>query len=243
MSNIDRYTKFIAEQVRKGTITGLRSQPVNEATEKTAVKHALKDLHSRLGGNVEGPQRTGRGTQMTSPKIDTSHHSKEKVAKALTSAGYKKTESGKKLYLTGTSYDSYEKSDAHGYKHYVNHLHDRDGRHSVHHVGASNSRRVNEAKDPHKDMEDEGYSHFHSTPEGHHIYAHEDTDRGESLHYAVKHPDGKVTHHSIEHGGEPVTSKQLHGKHEWHSVGKADIPHEGVRKVIHKDIKDELSNY
>ena len=97
-------------------------------------------------------------------------------------------------------------------------------------------------KDDHSDMADKGYMHIHSTPEGHHIYAHEETDRGESLHYAVKHPDGKVTEHHVEHGGEPVTSKQLNGKHEWHSVGKADIPHDGVRKAIHKDIKDETSD-
>lgn len=103
--------------------------------------------------------------------------------------------------------------------------------------------KVNEAKDPHKDMEDEGYLHFHTTPEGHHIYAHDETDRGESLHYAVKHADGKVTHHDIEHGGEPVTSKQLNSKQEWHSVSKHDIPHDSVRKAIHKDIKDELSHY
>lgn len=102
--------------------------------------------------------------------------------------------------------------------------------------------KVNEAKDPHKDMEDEGFLHFHTTPEGHHIYAHEETDRGESLHYAVKHPDGKVTHHRIEHGGEPVTSKQMNSKQEWHSVSKHDIPHDSVRKAIHKDIKDETSD-
>lgn len=99
------------------------------------------------------------------------------------------------------------------------------------------------AKNPHKDMEDEGYMHIHSTPEGHHIYAHEETDRGESLHYAVKHPDGKVTHHDIEHGGEPVTDKHLNSKQEWHNVSKHHIPHEGVRKFIHKDIKDETSHY
>jgi hypothetical protein len=36
MSNIDRYTKFIAEQVRKGSVTGLRSestQTINEGNE------------------------------------------------------------------------------------------------------------------------------------------------------------------------------------------------------------------
>lgn len=102
--------------------------------------------------------------------------------------------------------------------------------------------KVNEAKDPHKDMEDEGFLHFHTTPEGHHIYAHEETDRGHSLHYAVKHPDGKVTHHSIEHAGEPVTSKHLNSKQDWHNISKHDIPHDSVRKVIHKDIKDETSD-
>ena len=102
--------------------------------------------------------------------------------------------------------------------------------------------KVMEAKDPHADMEDEGFLHFHTTPEGHHIYAHEETDRGESLHYAVKHPDGKVTHHDIEHGGEPVTSRQLNSDQKWHSVSKKDIPNDSVRKAIHKDIKDETSD-
>lgn len=97
-------------------------------------------------------------------------------------------------------------------------------------------------KDPHADMEDQGYLHFHTTPEGHHIYAHDETDRGESLHYAVKHADGKVTHHDIEHGGEPVTDKQLNSDQKWHSVSKADIPNDNVRKAIHKDIKDETAD-
>lgn len=102
---------------------------------------------------------------------------------------------------------------------------------------------VNEAKNPHADMEDEGYVHFHTTPEGHHVYAHEDTDRGETLGYGVKHPDGKVTHHNVEHGGAPVTSKQLNSKQEWHNVSKHDIPNDNVRKVIHKDIKDETADF
>lgn len=95
-------------------------------------------------------------------------------------------------------------------------------------------------KDPHKDMEDQGFLHFHTTPEGHHIYAHEETDRGESLHYAVKQADGKVKYHDIEHAGEAVTDKQLNSPQKWHNVDKISPP--SVKAAIHKDIKDETVN-
>lgn len=221
MSNIDRYTKFIAEQVKRTHVAGFRDGVINEehkddghwthniydgemekhkslaaaknhamdseeesvihhvvggkvqkthrikadgdgweshtenkgktldhddlheavagkrVSEKTAIKHALKDLNSRLGGEIWGPVRTGRGTQMTSPQIDTSHHSKEKVAKALAAAGYKKTGHEKSSISPGNSYDSYEKTDLYGYKHSVKHAHNKDGTHSVNHVGAN----------------------------------------------------------------------------------------------------------
>ncbi len=97
-----------------------------------------------------------------------------------------------------------------------------------------------EAKVDHSHMEEEGYIHAHTTPEGHHIYAHEDTDRGDAASYAVKHPNGKVTHHTVEHGGEPVSHRHLNSKQEWHNVDKL---HPSIKKFIHKDIKNEVSGY
>lgn len=141
--SIDRYTKFISEQVRKSTVAGLRSQAVveeqalEEATEKTAVKNELKKLNQHLGSEVEGSQRTGRGSQTTSPRIDTSHHSKDKVAKVLQNAGYKKIASHKSTRGLTPDHDSYEKTDEHGYKHHINHAFTGDNNHSIHHVGAS----------------------------------------------------------------------------------------------------------
>lgn len=104
------------------------------------------------------------------------------------------------------------------------------------------SSKIDEAEDPHGDMEDKGFDHIHTTSQGHHVYAHEETDRGTALHYAVKHPSGKVTHHSVEHGGRPVTDKHLGSKQSWHKVSKHDIPHDGVRKAIHDDVKAETSH-
>lgn len=79
--------------------------------------------------------------------------------------------------------------------------------------------------------------HVGSTKEGHHVYAVGDTDRGEFHGYAVKHPDGKITQHGVEHGGELPSKKDLDTKSDWHDVH--DL-HPSVKKIIHKDLKDEL---
>jgi hypothetical protein len=133
MSNIDKYTNFIAEQVRKGSVAGLRTGVIAEATEKTAVKHELKNLNDHLGGEVVGSQRTGRGAQTTSPRIDVSHHkTPEQIHKALTAAGYKPAPKPSKFYSDNDKF--YEKKDQHGYTHTLAHSGP-----SVHHIGASAS--------------------------------------------------------------------------------------------------------
>ena len=131
MSNIDHYNNFISDQVRKERALGLRTLPIEEATEKTAVKNELKNLGQHLGGDVEGSHRTGRGNQMTTPSIDTSHHSKEKVVKTLQSAGYKKVRSDR----FGDAI--FHKTDKHGFTHSVKHGIDGNN-HSVHHLGTTN---------------------------------------------------------------------------------------------------------
>ena len=135
MSNIDKYTKFIAEQVRMSSVAGFRSADLAEATERTAVKNELKNLNQHLGGEVEGSQRTGRGSQTTSPSIDTSHHSKDEVAKALQGAGYKKVPNHK--FDGDNVHASYQKTDAHGFTHSLKHAIDDNGKHSINHVGAN----------------------------------------------------------------------------------------------------------
>lgn len=51
MSNIDKYTQFITEQVRKGSVTGLRSQPIDEAASKGATRFGSSDSMHKVVHN------------------------------------------------------------------------------------------------------------------------------------------------------------------------------------------------
>lgn len=138
--SVEKIAQYISEQVRKERALGLHGiHDFNEATERTAVKNELNKLGSALG-EVGGRERTGVHAQTTSPKISTSHHSKDKVGKVLSAAGYKKVgQSAEHPNFPGRSDHSYEKTDEHGFKHSVKHSFDTNNRHSVHHVGASKS--------------------------------------------------------------------------------------------------------
>lgn len=83
---------------------------------------------------------------------------------------------------------------------------------------------------------DSDISHVGSTKEGHHVYAHSETDRGEASTYVVHHPDGKMTSHHVDHGGELPSAKELSKPANFHNVH--DL-HPSVRKIIHRDMKDE----
>ena len=214
MSNIDKYTNFISEQVQRESTVGLRTVPILSEVKIDAEgdsDHAIDVMGSALkkdGITIKNHGSIGDADRLTFHKNGKKigeHHVDWKDKAVVTALG----------------------------------IHSQVKAHT--NVKPQFSKSVKEAKDPHADMEDEGFMHFHTTPEGHHIYAHEDTGRGEELHYAVKHPDGKVTQHSIVHGVEPPTNKQLNSKQEWHDVSKHDIPHDGVRKAIHDDIKDQTS--
>jgi hypothetical protein len=127
MSNIDKYTSFISEQSRTSPMQ------LTEATEKTAVKHELKNLNQHLGGSVADAQRTGRGTQMTSPSVNVSHHkSSDETHKALTAAGYKHIKKPSPFYSDDHKF--YQKTDSHGFTHTLAHSGS-----AVHHIGASKS--------------------------------------------------------------------------------------------------------
>ena len=80
--------------------------------------------------------------------------------------------------------------------------------------------------------------HVGSTKHGHHVFAAGETDRGESLSYAVQHPNKKVTFHTIEHGGEAVRPAELAKKSHFHDAHNL---HPDVHKILHKDMKSELS--
>lgn len=83
---------------------------------------------------------------------------------------------------------------------------------------------------------DADISHVGGTKEGHHVYAHSETDRGEASTYTVHHPDGKMTSHHVDHGGELPSQKELSKPANFHNVH--DL-HPSVRKLIHRDMKDE----
>ena len=266
MSNIDKYTSFIAEQIRKGSVAGLRTESVKPITEDktysmdydgeeedTKGAKALDKAHDHF--QKQGYKISHEGSddpkhkEHKNPDVtyhyamgDDMHHAftVHKNGKAANDPHVKKLTKHLEDVTEHTAPDlgTGKLTEAVNTDKYTNYIAEQARKEAI--VGLRS--KVNEAKDPHEDMENDGWHHFHSTPEGHHIYAHEDTDRGESLHYAVKHPDGKVTHHSIEHAGDPVTSKEMNSKQEWHSVSKHDIPHAGVRKVIHQDIKDETAD-
>ena len=87
---------------------------------------------------------------------------------------------------------------------------------------------------------DPDISHVGATKQGHHVYAHSETDRGEASTYTVHHPDGKMTSHHVDHGGELVSAKELSKPADFHNVHEL---HPSVRKIIHKDMKDELDGY
>ncbi len=82
--------------------------------------------------------------------------------------------------------------------------------------------------------------HVGATKEGHHVYAHSETDRGESSSYTVAHPDGKMTRHVVDHGGELPKMKDLKKPSEHHNVDKL---HPSVQRLIHKDLKDNHGEY
>lgn len=82
--------------------------------------------------------------------------------------------------------------------------------------------------------------HVGTTKEGHHVYAHSETDRGESSSYTVAHPGGKMTHHVVDHGGELPKMKDLKKPSEHHNVDKL---HPSVQKLIHKDMKENHGDY
>lgn len=82
--------------------------------------------------------------------------------------------------------------------------------------------------------------HAGGTKEGHHVYAHSETDRGEASTYTVHHPDGKMTSHHIDHGGELPSAKELSKPASFHNVH--DL-HPSVRKIIHKDMKEDLGDH
>ena len=75
------------------------------------------------------------------------------------------------------------------------------------------------------DVEDEPPIHLAKTESGHHVY-HAYSEGGDS-HYAVHHPNGKVTHHFIDHGNEKISEKDVDG----------DL-HPSVKKAIVKDVND-----
>lgn len=75
------------------------------------------------------------------------------------------------------------------------------------------------------DVKEEPPIHLAKTESGHHVY-HAYSEGGDS-HYAVHHPDGKVTHHFIDHGNEKISEKDVDG----------DI-HPSVKKAIVKDVND-----
>lgn len=83
---------------------------------------------------------------------------------------------------------------------------------------------------------DPDISHVGSTKAGHHVYAHSETDRGEASTYVVHHPDGKMTSHHIDHGGELPSAKELSKPASFHNVH--DL-HPSVRKIMHQEMKDE----
>jgi len=222
MSNIDKYTKFMSEQAKTAS-TGLFGTHKNGfVTEDVNVPqdHKIK---------------AGNNSTHGGPPINDVFKNGKKIGV------YTPGKSGQK-HLAWVYHPTSRKWDAtEGPSHHdtaqdaLNHVIQRYAARSAEHIKEDTSN-----KNPHKDMEDEGFLHFHTTPEGHHIYAHEETDRGESLHYAVKQADGKVKYHDIEHGGEPVTDKQLNSPQKWHNVDKISPP--SVKAAIHKDIKDETAD-
>lgn len=77
------------------------------------------------------------------------------------------------------------------------------------------------------DVKEDPPMHLGKTGSGHHVY-HAYSEGGDS-HYAVHHPDGKITHHYIDHGGEEISSKDVSG----------DV-HHSVKKAIVKDVNDNV---
>lgn len=83
MSNMDYYTKFIAEQTRKDGTS------LSEATAQTAARKERKALHAALGGDTSTrADRGGSGTGVITSK------SPDEVHKQLTDMGYEKTGTG-----------------------------------------------------------------------------------------------------------------------------------------------------
>lgn len=79
----------------------------------------------------------------------------------------------------------------------------------------------------HQDVKKDPPTHVTKTESGHHVY-HAYSEGGDS-HYAVHHPDGKITHHYVEHMGEKISSKDVDG----------DV-HQSVKKAIVKDVNDNV---
>ena len=83
-------------------------------------------------------------------------------------------------------------------------------------------------------------THVGDTKHGHSVYADSETDRGDASNYHVKHPDGKVTRHEIEHEDSVPSHKELATKSHWHN---AHDLHKSVHKIMRNDIKDGLGHY
>lgn len=141
MSNIDKYTSFIAEQVRKSSVLGLRSQSIDEAeitaideaettenkplSKKTAAKHERASLEKHLGGSFQSGQH-GRGPS-NQHVMRNINKSADEVHKTLTGAGYKRIahENKPDQHKRMETKSVYRKKDEHGHDHtvYTRHSH------------------------------------------------------------------------------------------------------------------------
>lgn len=84
-------------------------------------------------------------------------------------------------------------------------------------------------------------SHIGTTSDGDHVYAHGDQDDGEKNHYAVHHKaTGKITTHTIKHGGNPTSERELSKPSKIHDVHKL---HHKIRNIIHGHLKDNVDDY
>lgn len=238
MSSIDRYTKFISEQARKirGDYNNQEDKN-NTSSDELLVELSDKTLSSYLEKSYERSHNSRWGGPADKRKDVLNKDSlarSKRTGLAMPKFGGKHSETVKAKVLAkpfNTQHAADIKARRDAFK--ANEKKEAEERKAA--KPASNKK-----QDP---MEKKGFTHVHTTPEGHHIYAHEESDHGESLHYAVKHPavngKSKITYHSVEHGGEQVTSKQLNTKQDWHNVDKL---HPSVKKFIHKDIKDEVND-
>ena len=146
MSNIDRYLKFISEQVRGERAIGLRSQSIDEAeiagkkplSAKTAAKHERASLEKHLGGSFQSGQY-GRGPSYQHV-MHNLNKSADEVHKTLTGAGYKRIahentpdrfDTQKRMQTKSV----YRKKDEHGHEHTVYTRHSHDSNMVQHDIG------------------------------------------------------------------------------------------------------------